>query len=534
MHTRAKKKNMSYRRAKTFLNDPAFSDTIVRIVLKKAELEAEEGRGGGTPTEEEQPTILKEVFASSTVLALSSEKFEAQVRRWTADNADSQTQKKMILEVVVDREEDVDVVETCLRFAYTRTLVVRVPLLPRKRLHDDDGNETVSEDGDDFVYGDDAIAPLIDVFKMACYLAQDECREATELQLRHLKSHLSIDDALCLMSQSPSMDMDIVAPALLREFGNVIHVMKSPELVRKLATVPPAGLVEILSSDQLKTDSEDSVLAMAWIYCTRHAEKLTSKQVRDILERVHLAALTDTYFHHVFPTSSLAEAMTRAEYGLLSSVRLASAISDVDATKDSNSKAAQILDLAKDAQLPSAWRNAAFRRVLHSEPLSFSVSRAEVVDAVKDLTEDVKLLDMASLLGRQQEQYTQFGRGYYWSLEMDGSKPKRSLSIFVRAHAPAEPAAPNASDVLAWNLVCNVTLPINKRRSVDDGKFTINRSGDVRHVNGAWGLQNVLTFVDGRCITQPADWDAAVMRDGAFTISVELLPPPPPPSAARA
>lgn len=219
--------------------------------------------------------VLKSLPLSVAVLALCSPHLKAQALRWAAARssgssqepparaAKARAQKRQkqeeaeveepsisnqapapahrVLEILVESETEVPVVEACLRFAY-------------------DGAKALGK------LAAQSLPQLLAVFERADYLGMGGCCQAMLEAAAKLKAwEVGLDDAVMAWNMGALPDNDhlqqLCTKALLHHFGDLLLVMRSEELRQTFMDLPLLAVLALLDSDDLATDSEDSVVA---------------------------------------------------------------------------------------------------------------------------------------------------------------------------------------------------------------------------------------------------------------------------------
>lgn len=474
-------------------DDPVFSDAICRIIFDPPPLSADKDAVAA------ERKVLKDVHVSSGVLALSSEKFKAQIQRWAAKDGQEERDTKRvklnantdcgrILEVVVDREELVEAVETCLKFAYSIKFRIDDVLLSLKMAK----CEAKS------------VATVIDVYQMACYLAQDACRAEALSALSDHAAKLTVDQAIMLIAHTPDIKDDesvkrIASVPLLATFGDVLKVMNSDELKEQFVELPVEAVVILLSHKDLKTDNEDSVLGMAFAWIDN--EPRIKTDVRRVLECVRMLQLTDVYFFHMLPSHYCLRDTTLsiAEYGMLSNMRVST---HMQLHRES-------IEKLLDVKFPLAWRSAAIdkreKTGVEARTRCFSLSK-DVVER-----EIIPQLAKHGLIGRKLDM-TWYARGYEWYVHINVNANTQSIGVYTGPML--DPIFNTRSrHYSAWKST-GVSWTLH-------GGETLSLSNSYQKLGGRGG--NAFKFPADKCIKRIEDWDAlGLFKDGCLQVTVTL------------
>ena len=248
--------------------------------------------------------VLKSLPLSVAVLALASPHLRAQALRWAAqspppgskrtrahrrqkqdeeesssNNQQAPASAHKVLEILVEDVEKVPVVEVCLRFAY-------------------DGAKALGQPGAQ------GLPQLLAVFKRADYLGMSSCCMAVQEAAAQLKAEeVGLDDAVSVWGSDllPHSDQlrQVCTRVLLHHLGDVVFVMRGEELCRYFMELPLPGMLALLDSDDLATDSEDSVVAA--VGCWVDYDKLSDEECKQVAQRLRLLQLTEVYLHTVVP-----------------------------------------------------------------------------------------------------------------------------------------------------------------------------------------------------------------------------------------
>ncbi|MEW5304907.1 MAG: hypothetical protein WDW38_010768 [Sanguina aurantia] len=119
---------------------------------------------------------------------------------------------------------------------------------------------------------------------------------------------MSLDDTAAIYAIPPALlDAPNFAPVLrgakvrlLKLFGNVVDVVACPSLTQQLLQLPHAAVLSLLSSEELSTDCEDSVLMLlSWWLEGAKGEGCCDQEVEELREAVRYSRLSTTYLVQV-------------------------------------------------------------------------------------------------------------------------------------------------------------------------------------------------------------------------------------------
>jgi hypothetical protein len=254
----------------------------------------------------------------------------------------------------VQEEGEVEAVEACLRFMYTGEL----PATP-------------------------SVKQLLAVQRMADYVGIMECCSACLAALCALQPEaLSVDDAVSLGYSDGVPEhlrtqqlKALCRSALLHHLGDVVAVMRDEEGLRgHMLKLPHGALLDLLRSEALATDSEDSVVAAvsAWA----DANEASVAQLRQLAAELRLLQLSAAYFYHALPVAAWAGPEVLPPPSLM---QLAAYAHGDAHAKD---EVRRVTALEQDVQLPGAEakrRAFAMCKTLGWEPPNHDASDAAAV-----------------------------------------------------------------------------------------------------------------------------------------------------------
>lgn len=232
---------------------------------------------------------------------------------------------RRFVSITAEDEVDVSTAEVCLRFMYTGSL----PSTAQP-------------------------AQLLAIYRMADYLGIMECCAACMSALCLVQpQELSVADA-ALIGYSDNVPEDmrsvqlkrLCLHAILHHLGDVVEVMRSEELTHYWCELPVPALLDLLRSDMLATDSEDSVVAAVSVWAD-HQASIPVHQQQQLVAELRLLQLSSTFFHYVLPLLAWCHEDVLPAFTLL---RLAAYVQGDSAAKNFASRTA-----SKGQPMPVAW-----------------------------------------------------------------------------------------------------------------------------------------------------------------------------------
>ncbi|KXZ55851.1 hypothetical protein GPECTOR_2g1402 [Gonium pectorale] len=228
----------------------------------------------------------------------------------TAGAGDSAGSSKPVLRVLLDRAEDRPHAEAAIRFMYTGQVdaASAADLLHTRRLAaylqvegcPEACEEALVRTAQTPVAGSSSpLAGAAEVFKSRQLLPEQHADPHAKIFVDSLRSACRLQ--LLQHSSSGGTVCDVSVGDLLGwAFPDVPSVLSDPELKGQVLKLPVAAMEAMLSSGQLCTDSEDSVLLLLaeWL----QANPQTTPEDRERLcKQVRLCQLSDSYLMHILP-----------------------------------------------------------------------------------------------------------------------------------------------------------------------------------------------------------------------------------------
>lgn len=480
----------------SFNKDVFYNDVEVRIKLA--------GDAG-------QP--LKTVLTAAVLLVTHSPKFETQLANWqptqptdvrdTEQHPNEQKDRcecvaaavsypRRVAELMVEDLPEADVAELCLRFAHTSMLPVAA-----------------------------SSTQLLRLYHMADYIDMQACCAAVvEALIAANAPDVSVHDAIgiaygsILPGHVVTQKLKAVCiKALLHHLGDVVVVMRSKELKAQWMSLPHAALLELLHSDQLRTDSEDSVMTAVSCWADSNECNVTAKQ--ELLQSVRLSQLSSTYFYTVLPALKWLQ-----EGQLLGSAiwRLAGHVA-----ANPQLKAAGMFNLLQHgSHMPHPWTFPTPRPTTRGNHEGSTLAVLHNACVTRKRLEEELLPRLMAIQGNLTNEAAEalFAHGFNVHPRITINK-SGELGLYAVASLPSL-CTPGCEQPL-WHFRLSVLC----QQSCDEvGKYSLSigrYDGAGKHA-GHWGHPRVLTFPANMPITDIASWDTLLLKDGALQLKLLVQP----------
>lgn len=456
--------------------DPAHSDVVVKIY--------QTGPTCSDTGKRKADTHLKDVHVSSTLVIPYSSYIETRLAGWASgqqqqpqhDPGHGPSQQHCRdpalkeISIHVEREEDVAIVEVCLRFPYSHTLPQGLGL-----------------------------CQLLEIYRKANFLQMPLCCAAALRALGALSPEsVAIEDALRVGYQeclAPGPDADGIRACcrgvLLHHLHDIVHVMNSPRLKQAFLQLPFNALVQLLRSDELATDNEDSVASAIGCWVEHNEASVDTSQRNELFGCLRLVHLTPAYLAFALPASWAWPCCS------------ASHLLAVQAYKYGSSGARQAIAAAQALDKPgypiAAELAAPKRPALRGSNVMLSrfLSRRTLVNTLLPALSKHTIVKSA--------RRTSFCFGYVLDFIVELNKAKNTMGLLVNPQPPAPYCKTDARPVWRLDVSFGVDVPGVVTRSSGQEGFT---SAD----GAAYGFPNFFVFPANRPITDIASWDELLLR----------------------
>jgi len=260
-------------------------DTIVTKPKKKK-------RKGESLSEEGEE--LRRLPIHRVIWAANSEYFEAQFQRW------SNTTNETNLHILPD---EVDAFEQVVKFFYF-------------------GRFDEAQEGN--------LDLLFTVLEVADRIQAKSCVDAAISLLVQCMSDCISDISLCLKNTLRFFDMSsgLTENPILRKFfddgiyelfGNVDSVVQNKTYLNDFSKLPLCAVVALLSRDDLRVSSENSVLlmAMSWVELSKVQVLHPQTDLNELAESIRIGCLSSLFFEQILPQAKWLS-LTTTQHNVLS------------------------------------------------------------------------------------------------------------------------------------------------------------------------------------------------------------------------
>ncbi|KAG2492347.1 hypothetical protein HYH03_009295 [Edaphochlamys debaryana] len=238
-------------------------------------------------------------------------------------------------------------------------------------------------------------------------------------------------------SDDPSFKTIIAAakPQLVRHFGSTLAALNTPSLRKQLLVLPAAGLEALLESDDLGTDSEDSVLTLlaAWMEVNwRRTGAATRTRLCGLVRLVQLSVEAASCLLMGLAADHTALGPEAQAGWFPITVMEAARIFSFCITSEVNQK-----HLRRQASVPGWYNTQARPQCIPEAGLTFpwSIKRADLNKELEGLQPEGATYAIATCNGVAGFVYA---RGFAWRVQLQYVHGSKAAGLFLGCTVPAE------------------------------------------------------------------------------------------------
>ncbi|KAG2492402.1 hypothetical protein HYH03_009348 [Edaphochlamys debaryana] len=326
------------------------------------------------------------------------------------------------------------------------------------------------------------------------------------------------------------------SPQLLRHFRSVLATLNTPSLRRQLEALPAAGLEVLLKSDDLATDSEDSVLTLLAVWMETNWENTdtaTRKRLAGLvrLARLSVQAMSSLVLSLAADYEAEGDASQAGWFPI--SVQHAAFVAGYVAASEPQRKT---LKEYRPEAVVAGWLSTASRpQCVPAAGLSFkwSISKQALTAALEEAEPDQAYFIAPSFEGEAKEV---MARGLAWSLLMQINKGADAAGLFLQGNVPTAYRVEDsrlAGELPRFASIVNARLVVYRwRAGAREAAYTNTfdgRSGTT--VGWGWGSGKALALAPQPAAEAAgsgdplARWAQYLGPEQEITGTLTLLPP---------
>ncbi|GLC40576.1 hypothetical protein PLESTF_001013900 [Pleodorina starrii] len=489
--------------------------------------------------------------AHRLILILTSERFKAQIERWSAEGADeitspSQPEQSACgrpqLRIPLSNEAEVPAARAAIRFAYTGEVPADSSVRQVLELRRQGAYLQISGC---VAACNEVLTAKVSGSSRAGARSSNQTANGSNKRARISEEALQPPAVLELFDSKVLWPDPQAEPAfgailatgkrsLVAHFGNSLAALNTPSLRDQLLALPAVALEALLESDEFGTDDEASVLLMLAEWMRINADKAEPAVRQRLCRTVRLTRLSRPYLSLILPALAADhEKDPEAPAGWFSGASVLEAAFVTNYVSTTQVERDWLLSAGKaSVPIPEVLRASPRPQCIPpSGGLTFSwhIRKEDLLRAVRELQPG----SVQCVYGAfdDQPQHGVFAWGFEWCVYLQLTGGQSTAGVFLQCDLPTALEPPGSRLSSEGTVTNNTAVPIPARLvvhrrqggAVKDVKGTLNSPEAFVNVGVSWGWSKMLPLKDQQQQQQDATGNTAAVAADPLAAWVEYL-----------